>query len=200
MNTLPKPQLFDLQEWKLGTNKFMDVNRNYGFVYDKDGNELFCHRDWLREARIETTEFEFRIGLFETDWVPNLDQKVFYREELTLKGPEAHEVVDALTVQMMRPQIRSLHATALSLWETLSTYRVHLIRDILTPTANNAIKGFDWVKTAEKKVVVFEGNNVPALRSVLSQPGVQSLLGQPNTRLEFQVKVEGSWVGCPDPR
>lgn len=199
ISSITKPVMEDLSEWKRGRVKFIDPEKNFGFILTSS-DELFVHRNWLCEPHIEIIDSIYALVLEQTDIIFDPDQKVLFREVNAPRGSEAHDVVDELSVQLLRRELRKSYNLAISLWQTLSSYRVTMIKDILVPKADNTSKGFTWDKVGETRVVLFEGNNISAMRHQLSEPPVTGVLSQPHTRLEYQTLIDGKWVECGDPR
>lgn len=197
-NNIPEPVLNDLPHHVLGQIKFVDYDRKFGFL-THESNEYFIHCQWLKEASFEVIGEQHNIVLNAANDRFHQDQKVLFFPTHSPRGLEAVDVVDALTVQILRLQAKKSYEVSLRLWQTLVSYRVTLIKDILIPKANNEKKAFDWVKTGETKVVIFEGNNANAMKSTLSSPQITGVTSQPNTRLKYEVKADDGWVECSNP-
>lgn len=198
MNIIPKPILNDLRGFKRGRVKFVNKHDGFGFVVNEEGQDLFVHMNWLMYPEKEIKEHNYNIVLYPLDDIFQPDERVLYEEVVGSKGLEAHYVVDELKVQYIRRELVKEFALAFDVWSTLSMYRATLSKISVRPFAVKG-QGYVWKDQGVKKIVLFEGNNLQALRSIIHSPTVQIALTQPDTCIDYSVFIDGHWLECECP-
>ncbi len=198
MNIIPKPLLNDLSSFKRGKVKFINKENQFGFIVDGSGRNLFVHLNWIKYPEIEIDENAYNIVLYSLNDALPMEQPVLYREVVGVKGLEAHYVVDELQVQFLRHDLRRQYEIACRIWATLTMYRATLVKNCLRPRAE---KGghYGWKDVGVRKILLFEGNNLAALRDNINESTVQIALTQPGTNILYEMYVEGSWTECECP-